>query len=240
MSTWTAKKFWSDVTVMPAHDGFSVELDGRSVKTPAKAALIVPTEEMGQAIAQEWRDVEEVVDPNVMPFTRSANAAIDKVTPQFNDVVEMLAAYGGSDLLCYRATHPDALIARQAATWDPILDWADDFFGARLIPTAGLMPVDQNPTALSALKKPLVDATSFELTALHDLIALSGSLVLGLAVAKGHLSAAEAWPISRLDELWQAEQWGEDEDAVATAEIKEKAFEHAAIFHEMSKVASNS
>lgn len=235
MSDWAAKRFWTEVNVVPAEGGFAVQLDGRPVKTPAKAPLVVPTQTMGQAVAEEWRAVEEKIDPNVMPYTRSANAAIDKVRVQFDDVAEMLAAYGGSDLLCYRATHPDPLIERQARGWDPLLDWADETFGARLRPTAGVMPIEQDAAALRALAAPLYDATPFELTALHDLIALSGSLVMGLAVAHGRLSVEDGWALSRIDEDWQIEQWGEDEDAMQAAAVKEAAFHHAHLFYKMSK-----
>lgn len=235
MSDWAAKRFWTEVNVVPAEGGFAVQLDGRPVKTPAKDPLVVPTPTMGQAVAEEWRAVEEKIDPNVMPYTRSANAAIDKVRVQFDDVAEMLAAYGGSDLLCYRATHPDPLIERQARGWDPLLDWADETFGARLRPTAGVMPIEQDAAALRALAAPLYDATPFELTALHDLIALSGSLVMGLAVAHGRLSVEDGWALSRIDEDWQIEQWGEDEDAMQAAAVKEAAFHHAHLFYKMSK-----
>ncbi len=235
MNAWVAKRFWTDVQVEPTSDGFTVQLDGRSVKTPAKALLVVPTAQMAEAIAEEWRAVVEKIDPEVMPFTRSANAAIDKVSIQFTEVADMLAAYGGSDLLCYRATTPAALIERQAAAWDPFLDWAFETYGARLASTGGLMPVAQDEVALLALSKPLYEATAFELTALHDLISLSGSLVLALKVAQGGFPARTAWDISRLDETWQAEQWGVDEEAEQAAVVKRLAFEHAATFYEMAK-----
>ena len=230
MNAWVAKRFWSEVNVAPVADGFAVQLDGRPVKTPAKTPLVVPTAELAEAIAVEWRTVDEKIDPEVMPFTRSANAAIDKVSTQFIEVADMLAAYGGSDLLCYRATTPAALIDRQAQAWDPLLDWAFDTFGARLKTTSGLMPIEQDAAALSALSKPLYDATPFQLTALHDLISLSGSLVLALKVTQGNMDAKTAWTWSRIDEVWQAEQWGEDEDAEQAAQVKRLAFEHAAVF----------
>lgn len=232
MSEWAAKRFWTDVTVVETADGFAVQLDGRNVKTPLKAPLAVPSHAIAEAIADEWRAVEEKIDPSVMPYTRSANAAIDKVTPQFAEVAEMLAAYGGSDLLCYRADAPIELVARQADAWDPLLDWAHATYGARLLPTAGVMPVAQDPKALERLAKPLFDATPFELTALHDLISLSGSLVIGLATAAGHLHHQDAWPLSRVDEDWQEEQWGADDEATQAAEIKAQAFAHAADFFE--------
>jgi len=234
VNDWVAKRFWTEVTVMPEDGGFAIKLDGRSVKTPAKAPLIVPSEKMAEAIAMEWRAVDEKIDPEVMPFTRSANAAIDKVSVQFDDVVEMLAAYGGSDLLCYRAAAPAELVQRQTDAWDPILKWAHRTFRAKLQTTTGVMPIAQSPEAVEALARPLRKATPFELTALHDLIALSGSLVLALRVAVGISSTNEAWNLSRLDETWQAEQWGVDEDAEQAAQVKRAAFDHAACFYKMA------
>ena len=143
--TWTAKRFWTDATVEEAAQGFTVRLDGRAVKTPAKAELVVPTTAMAEAIAQEWQAQDEVIDPNSMPVTRSANAAIDKVTAQFKEVADMLAAYGDSDVTCYRADTPDSLVARQAAAWDPLLEWAAVTFGARLFPVQGVMHAPQRP-----------------------------------------------------------------------------------------------
>ena len=231
MSEWAAKRFWTDATVVTSDAGFAVQLDGRAVKTPAKAPLVVPSQAIAEAIAAEWQAVEEKIDPSVMPFTRSANAAIDKVTPQFREVADMLAAYAESDLLCYRAEAPAELAQRQADRWDPILDWAHATFGGRLMPTAGLMPVDQNADAIASLTAPLYQATPFALTAFHDLISLSGSYVLGLTVTQGHFSPEDAWALSRLDEEWQAEQWGRDEEAEEAAEIKRLAFLHAANFY---------
>lgn len=233
MTAWAAKRFWTDVSVVAQDGGFAVKLDGRAVRTPAKTELIVPSAALAEAIAEEWRAVEGAIDPEVMPFTRSANAALDKVAVQFDEVVAMLGAYGGSDLLCYRAAAPAELVARQAEMWDPILDWAADTFGARLAVTSGLMPVDQPAHAVAALTQPLKEATAFELTALHDLIALSGSLVLALRVAREASSPQQAWDLSRLDETWQAEQWGVDEEAEEAAAIKQAAFDHAARFYKM-------
>ncbi|AGI69755.1 ATP12 chaperone protein [Octadecabacter antarcticus 307] len=234
MSNWVAKRFWTDVTVIETDGGFAVQLDSRLVKTPAKAALVLPTRAMADAVAGEWRLVVEKIDPNVMPVTRSANAAIDKVAIQFSEVAAMLAAYGGSDLLCYRAENPEGLVQRQSDGWDPLLDWAHDTFGARLIQTAGIMPIDQNKTDLNVLTAPIFAATPFELAAFHDLIAMSGSLVIALGVTRGRLAPKEAWALSRIDETWQAERWGADDDAARVAEIKRTAFVHAADFYQMA------
>jgi chaperone required for assembly of F1-ATPase len=217
MSAWAAKRFWTDVTVVPDGAGFGLRLDARAVRTPLKAALVMPTAAMAAAAAEEWRAQVGVVDPGTMPVTRAANSAIDKVAPQFDAVVDLIAAYGGTDLLCYRAEWPPALVARQAAAWDVLLGWAADVLGAPLVVTKGVMHVAQPAGSLAALRAKVAAMTPFQVTALHDLVAISGSLILGLAATEGRLVAAEAWTISRIDEDWQIEQWGADDEATALA-----------------------
>lgn len=234
MSDWKPKRFWTSSAVVETDGGHTVELDGRRVKTPAKAALVLPTRAMAEAVAAEWEAQEKEVDPTTMPFTRSANAAIDKVRHQHREVANMLADYGDSDLLCYRATHPEALQARQAEAWDPALDWADEVLGARLIPLAGVVHQPQNTEALRVLRRQVQALTAFQLAAFHDLVSLSGSLILGFAAAKGWRNPDEIWRISRLDELWQIEQWGDDDEALIVAEAKESAFLHAKRFYDIS------
>lgn len=212
MNTWAPKRFWKATEVAEHANGFEVRLDGRSVRTPLKTLLVVPTKAFAERIAAEWEAQEKLVDPRTMPFTRAANAALDKVALQRAEVADMLSAYGGTDLLCYRATAPEALVARQAAAWDPMLDWAMQTYGARLQVTSGVVPVDQDPESLARLGQVVHGFDPFQLTGLHDLVAISGSLVLGLAVAAGHISAELAFDMSRIDETWQIEQWGEDED----------------------------
>jgi len=235
MSTWAAKRFWKETTAIETEGGWTVQLDGRGVRTPAKAPLVVPTRAMAEAIAAEWDAQEGKVDPTSMPVTRSANAAIDKVAHQFDEVAEMLAAYGDSDLLCYRATSPQALIDRQAERWDPLLDWAAGHLGARLTPVSGVIHAPQDASALANLAMRVAAFTPFELAAFHDLVSISGSLVLGFAATEGHLAAADLWNLSRLDEDWQEEQWGEDEEASAQAALKKQAFEHAMRFFSMCR-----
>jgi chaperone required for assembly of F1-ATPase len=227
MSEWKAKRFWKAASVVPKAGGFAVELDGRPVKTPAKQALLVPTHAMAEAIAVEWDAQQELIKPHTMPVTKTANAAIDKVAVQHAEVADMLAAYGDSDLLCYRADAPEELAARQAAHWDPMLDWAEQELGARLLPRTGVMHVPQAPDAVATLHQRTHALNAFELAAFHDLVAMSGSLVLGFAAALGARPADEVWEISRLDEIWQEQQWGEDEEATAVARIKRNAFVHA-------------
>ncbi|KIC24899.1 MULTISPECIES: ATP12 family chaperone protein [unclassified Leisingera] len=234
MSGWAQKRFWKAVTVAEAAEGFEVELDGRRVKTPAKAPLMVPTREMAEAIAAEWDAQTESVNPNSMPCTRSANAAIDKVTHQHSEVAAMLAEYGDSDLLCYRADSPVELAARQAAEWDPVLDWAEAELGVRLLPRTGVLHQPQEPAVLAVLAEKTRAMTPFQLAAFHDLVGISGSLILGFAAASGWRSAEEIWLLSRLDERWQEEQWGEDEEAQAAAEVKRQEFLHAKRFFDFS------
>ena len=227
MSEWKAKRFWKAASVVEIDGGFTVELDGRGVKTPAKQPMRVPTKAMAAAIAQEWDAQVDIINPNTMPVTKTANAAIDKVTVQHAEVADMLAAYGDSDLLCYRADAPEELIERQNNIWNLMLDWADEAMGVRLHPRTGVIHAPQDKAAVAALSTRTHALDAYELAAFHDLVSLSGSLILGFAACLDARSADELWTISRLDELWQEEQWGEDEDATALALIKRDAFLHA-------------
>ena len=230
MTEWKARRFWKDAAVVPGEDGFGVHLDARPLRTPGKAVLSLPTQRAAEAVAAEWQAQGDVIDPRSMPVTRAANAAIDKVIVQQAEVTAMLAAYGETDLLCYRAASPEALAARQALAWDPLLDWAEQRFGARLIVARGVMHVAQPEEALDRLAKPLSDMSAFELTGLHDLVALSGSLVIALAVVEDHLPVQDLWHRSRIDEAWQEEHWGFDAEAAELAESRRIAFERALTF----------
>lgn len=227
MSEWKAKRFWKEAQVSDHEDGFAVLLDGRSIKTPAKRNLILPTRAMALAVAVEWDAQEGEIKPATMPVTKTANAALDKVAIQHGEVADMLAAYGDSDLLCYRADAPEELIARQAEQWDPILDWAAETLGARLEPRTGVIHKPQNPTALEALSARTHALDAFRLAAFHDLVSLSGSLVLGFAAIEKLQKIETLWEISRLDEIWQIEQWGVDDDAEALTSLKKSSFLHA-------------
>lgn len=227
---WKQKRFWKAAEAQPVDGGYAIVLDGRPVKTPAKAALHVPTRALAQAVAAEWDAQEDDVRPETMPVTRSANAAIDKVRIQHPEVAAMLSDYGDSDLLCYRAASPAELAARQAAAWDPLLDWAETRYRARLETRLGIMHAGQDAAALQRLAAAVAAHDAFEMTALHDLVSISGSLVIGLAVSEGHIDAQAGWDVSRIDELWQEEQWGADEEATRMAAHKHAAFLHAARF----------
>ncbi|EPX86907.1 ATP12 family chaperone protein [Salipiger mucosus] len=236
MSEWAPKRFYDHATVEPVGAGWTVHLDARPLRTPGKSPLVVPTPPLAQAIADEWQAQEGTIDPTAMPFTRTANSAIEKVAPQRAEVAQMLADYGDSDLLCYRADHPEGLVRRQAEGWDPMLDWAERTLGARLEPRTGVMHAAQSPAALEALSARVHALDSFELAAFHDLVSLTGSLVLGFAAAEGQ-DGDTLWALSRIDETWQEELWGVDDEAHATAERKRAAFHHARRFFALCKAA---
>lgn len=217
-----------------ATGGFGIRLDARPVKTPAKAALLVPTRGLAEKIADEWRAQQGLIDPAAMPFTRSANSAIDKVAHQRAEVVDLIAAYGDADLICYRATAPDRLVARQADAWDPLLVWVAGI-GAPLRALAGVIHVPQPPASLMLMRHRVDGLGAFELTAFHDLVALSGSLVIALALIDGQYPAIDLWTLSRIDENWAVEVWGPDEEAAAAAAAKQQDFLHAATFYSLSK-----
>lgn len=231
MSVWAARRFWTNASAVSAEGGFAVHLDDRPVRTPLKAPLVLPTLALAEAVAAEWQAQDGKVNPETMPFTRTANSAIDKVAPQFDAVAAMLAEYGGSDLLCYRAEGPEDLVERQAEAWDPILIWALERFGADLVVTSGVIHVAQPVESLVALHRTVGEMTPFQLSAFHDLVALSGSLVLALAVTEGRVTAEESWRLSRIDEDWQISLWGEDEEAAEVAARKQAAFLQADRFY---------
>lgn len=230
MSGWAPKRFWKQAEVVAAENGFTVTLDGRGLKTPAKTPFWVPTMALAEEVAKEWQAQDTKINPETMPFTRTANSVLDKVMPQFSAVADMLAAYGGTDLLCYRAEAPQELVTRQQASWDPLLDWAKAEFGAALVPTHGVMPIDQPEESLRPLSQAVHSLSPFQLAAFHDLVAISGSLVIALAIAQGRIAADVGFDLSRVDETWQAELWGADDDATESEALKREGFRHAARF----------
>lgn len=230
MTEWAARRFWTEAAVEETEDGHIVALDGRPVRTPARAPLVLPSRPLAEAVAGEWQNQPEMIDPLAMPLTRAANSAIDRVAPAREGVIAMLAEYGETDLLCYRAEAPGALAERQAAGWDPLLDWAAQTLGARLVCGVGVMHVAQPEASLNALRAAVEPLDAFALTGLYDLVTLSGSLIIGLAAERRAQAPDRLWDLSRIDESWQAEQWGEDAEAAAAAEEKQRSFLRAARF----------
>ena len=233
MNTSRPKRFWTTATAVKAAGGFEVQLDERRIKTPGKAPLCVPTLALAEAIAKEWDAQIDTVDPSTMPLTRLANSAIDKVSRQKAAVADLLAAYGDSDLLCYRAEAPESLVSRQMEAWDPYLSWASEKLGAQLEIRHGVVHVPQDPEAIGALNQKVHEMNSFQLTAFHDLVSLTGSLILAFATTYRFRGHFEIWEASRIDEKWQSEQWGEDEQEQSVAEQKYNSFCAACSFFEL-------
>jgi chaperone required for assembly of F1-ATPase len=211
------KRFYKTVSVAPADGGFAVLLDGKPVKTPARGSLVLPAQKLAAAIAAEWQAQGEDVIAASMPLLRLANSVIDGVAKNRENVIAAILRFGENDLLCYRAHQPPDLAARQRQGWDPLLDWAKRKFGARMTAAEGLTHIDQPPEALAALRQALASRDAFTLGALHVVASIAGSTVLALAVAEGEISASQAFALSRIDEAYQAEKWGEDVEAVKRA-----------------------
>jgi len=207
------KRFYKEAASAPADEGFTVLLDGRRLKTPARKSLYLPTEGLATALAEEWGRQGEHIDPFAMPLTRLANTAIDRVEPQRAAVIDETVKFADTDLLCYRAEFPEALARRQHAAWQPLLDWAEAEYGARLAVTAGILPVAQPPEAFERLRVRVAELDDFALSGLQNAVSLFGSLILGLAVLRGRVDDASAFEAAHLDEAFQAEQWGEDAEA---------------------------
>ncbi len=230
MSPQKAQRFWQKANVCKAQDGYGVRLDERPLRTPGKAALAVPTRALAEEIAAEWDAQEDRISPDTMPMTRLANSAIDKVAKQKPDVANMLAAYADADLLCYRAESPERLRARQAEHWDPYLAWAQTELGAQLELRSGVIYRPQDQAAIKRLAELVGALDHFELTAFHDLVTTTGSLVLAFAAIRNHRPPDDIWHASRIDEDWQIQQWGEDEGEKLLSENKRATFFNAARF----------
>lgn len=204
------KRFYKDARPIAFDRGFGVALDAKPIKTPLKAPLVVPTIGLADAIAAEWAAQGETLAREAMRLTRLACTALDRATRQRDALLDELAAYAETDLLCYRAERPASLVERQAAAWDPLLAWAAEAHGAALVVTQGVRPIGQPAEAVARLRAAADAHDIFRLTALHLATGASGSLVLALALVAGRLDAEAAFLASQIDESFQIEQWGTD------------------------------
>lgn len=209
----TLKRFYKHAAAAPVDGGFAVQLDGKGVKTPAGKPLVVPFQSLAQAMAEEWEAQVTEIHPSTMPLTQLASTALDRVGPERPVILEQLRAYGGTDLLCYRAELPVDLVQRQARQWQPWLDWARKTLGADLTVTEGIIAIDQPAVALDALAAKLDAYDVWTLTAVQSACAASGSLVLALALGERQLNGQQVFDLSQLDETFQIEKWGEDYEA---------------------------
>jgi chaperone required for assembly of F1-ATPase len=221
------KRFWKEAVVVQTDDGFNVTLDGHAIRTPSKSALVIRYRNIAEQIAAEWMAQENEVDPTTMPATRMVNSVIDKVSINADAIIEMLAEYAGTDLLCYRSISPQGLIDEQARLWDPLLQWSADVLNAPMNVTSGVMFTAQNDASVDVFRKQLLALNHYQLAGVHDLISISGSAVISVALISNHISLDDAWLAATVDEAWQDQQWGADEEAQESLSKKRDDFEFA-------------
>jgi chaperone required for assembly of F1-ATPase len=227
------KRFWKSAAAVEMDRGYAIELDGRPVKTPAGAELAVPTSALAEAIAAEWNDSPEEVDPRTMPLTGLANAAIDRVASDKDAFAAGLARYGESDLTCYRAEGPETMVKRQTESWDALLGWARRRYDVDFATCSGVMHVPQPEETVRKLGHAVAMLDAFRLAGLSPLVTIGGSLVAGLAVLEKMMPATEAWEAVSLDDRWQMEQWGADAEAEAALDARRRDFLAGARFLEL-------
>ncbi len=228
MAPRQVKRFYETATVVKAEGGYQVALDGKPIRTPGGHAMLLPGRALAEALAAEWDAQRPLVDLPRMGLNQLVSTALERGLAEQRALLDELVAYGETELLCYRAGEPAALAARQAAAWDPLLDWAASRFGARLHVTSGVMAIAQDPAAISALRDRIVRTDPFQLTALRAATGIGGSLIVALALADAHLDIEAAWRLVNVDEDWQREKWGEDAQAAANRADALVAFTHAA------------
>jgi chaperone required for assembly of F1-ATPase len=214
-ATPSRPRFYETVAITGEDRRFCVLLDGKTVRTPGKNELALPTRALADAIAAEWEAQGARVEPTTMPLTRLANSIIDGVIGREAEVRRDIAKYAESDLICYRADNPHQLVVRQVKTWNPVLEWAQEALGANFQVAEGVMPVRQSEAALAAVRRALEGYAAYRLASLHVMTSLMGSVLLALAHARDRLSAEEAWAAAHIDEDWQTSQWGQDAEAAA-------------------------
>lgn len=223
------KRFYKEARTVARDGTFALELDGKAARTPARHPLAVPKCEIGEALAAEWNALGETIDPAKMPLTRLLNVAIDRVAGEGDAVAADIANYAGSDLVCYRAAEPEGLVAAQGDAWDPLLFWARDQIGARFVCTVGVGHVTQPAEALAAVRAAIGQVERpFGLAALATATALTGSVLIALMLARGALTADQAWAAAHVDEDWNIREWREDADAMARRAARRAEFDAAA------------
>lgn len=223
------KRFYKQAAAAEEDGGFVVQLDGKTVRTPARSVLKLPTLALAELIADEWNRQEKLIDPAAMPATRLANTALDGVALETEAVREDVLRFAGTDLLCYRAGSPQGLVASQNEAWDPIIDWAHSRLGARFVLAEGVMHVEQPPETLRAVNIHLKQFQDpFAVAALHSMTSVTGSALLALAVAFEEIEPEKAWEAAHVDEDWNIRQWGEDAEARLRRDFRQREMMAAA------------
>jgi chaperone required for assembly of F1-ATPase len=208
------KRFYASASVAKTDGGFSVTLDGRPIKTPSGKIVIAPKREIAEAIAAEWQAQQEIIDPLTMPLTRLANSVVEAVADRADAVADDIEKYLGSDLLFYRAGHPEGLVAREATHWDPIVFWAAETLGAHFMLAEGIVHVRQPETAIASARAAFPD-DPWSIAALHVVTTLTGSALLALALTHGVRDPEQIWAAAHVDEDWNIEKWGIDDEVAA-------------------------
>lgn len=224
------KRFWNEVAVVDADSGWGIALDGRPVRTPQRAPLAVASPLLAEAIAAEWQDVGETIDPAAMPMTGLANAAIDLAAPDLAAFAAPVAAYAESDLFCYRDARDAALQKEQAEAWNPLLSWAESRYGIEFALTRGVLPIDQPGATIAALRDAVLAQDPWRITALTPLVTIGGSLVAGLALLERAANADALWDAVSLDDLYQERRWGADSEAQKMRTAHKRDWDNAARF----------
>ena len=227
------KRFWKEVSVEAGDGGWTISLDEKPLRTPARASLIVPTQALADAIAEEWRAVDEDIDPRAMSLTGLANAAIDRVAPERQAFAGGLARYAEADLACYRSDWPPELVSRQAESWDPLLAWTRRRYDVDFGTTSGLLHVPQAQATIEQVSQAVGALDSFHLAGLSPLVTIGGSLIAGLGVLEKAMMPEDAWQAVSVDERWQLEQWGADAEAETALANRRSDFLAAARFLEL-------
>jgi chaperone required for assembly of F1-ATPase len=235
MTTTPARRFYKTVSVTGTKTPFSVTLDERPLRTPLKRALDLPSRALADAVAAEWKMQAEKIDPPSMPLTRLANTAIDRVATDPGRIIGEIVDFAGSDLVCYRAEKPQGLIERQAKAWQPVLDWARSALGAELDVTEGVVHIAQPEAALRAIRDHLGQRNAWDLTAIHNITTLTGSALIASMACAGTLPASESWEAAHVDEDWQIEHWGWDEEARHRRNHRKREFDICLRFCQLSK-----
>lgn len=221
------KRFYTSVGVAEVDGGFSITLDGKPIKTPSGKPVIAPSREIADAIAAEWEAQREMIDPLTMPLTRFANSVVEAVVDRGGAVADDVAKYLGTDLLFYRAGHPEALVAKEAAHWDPIVFWAAETLGAHFMLSEGIVHVRQPDQAIAAAREAF-PGDPWSIAALHVVTTITGSALLALALLHGVRDPDQIWSAAHVDEDWNIEKWGIDDEVAARRAAREVDFRAAA------------
>ena len=221
------KRFYKEADLEVSGNDARLLLDGRVVKSPAKAEMVLPAGGFANVVMGEWAAQAEEIDPATMPFTRLANSVIDGVSQRRGEVIASITGYSATDLLCHWADAPEALVARQDAAWSPVLTWAEGYLGVPIARAAGVLALTQDERLAPAIETDIAAFDDFTLAAFHEMTTLLGSVFLSLSVARSKTDADAAWAAAHVDETFQAEQWGEDAEAAERLKVRRQSFDDA-------------